>query len=88
MNLYRGYFLVRTAYAHLFSQTPHYTCLARFFKNAHAVRALLAQRLIQAQPLLHVVNLKCLSLAHGHRIHSLKLPEGAVGVGPWAPLLG
>jgi hypothetical protein len=32
--------------------------------------------------LLQVVDLKPLPLAQGHRIHSLDLPEAAVGVGP------
>jgi len=32
--------------------------------------------------LLQVVDQKPLPLAHGHRMHGLKLPEAAVGVGP------
>ena len=32
--------------------------------------------------MLQVVDQKPLPLAHGHRMHGLKLPEAAVGVGP------
>jgi hypothetical protein len=81
-DLAKGYLAAKTTLKAYFPSLPHLSRFYRVLQKAQGLLAHLAIRLSGGQGLLQVVDLKPIPLAHGHRIHSLSLPEAAVGVGP------
>ncbi|RIH87827.1 hypothetical protein Mlute_00844 [Meiothermus luteus] len=68
----KGFLSAKATLKAYFPSLPH---LSRCYRVLQKAQGLLAH-------LLQVVDLKPLPLAQGHRMHSLDLPEAAVGVGP------
>ena len=81
-DLAKGYLAAKTTLKPYFPSLPHLSRFYRVLQKAHGLLAHLALRLSGGEGLLQVVDLKPIPLAHGQRIHSLSLPEAAVGVGP------
>jgi hypothetical protein len=80
-DLAKGYLAAKTTLKAYFPSLPHLSRFYRVLQKAQGLLAHLAIRLSGGQGLLQVVDLKPIPLAHGHRIHSLGLPEAAVGLG-------
>ncbi|BFH82762.1 hypothetical protein TthTF25_06840 [Thermus thermophilus] len=81
-DLAKGYLAAKTTLKAYFPSLPHLSRFYRVLQKAQGLLAHLAMRLSGGRGLLHVVDLKSIPLAHGHRVHGLSLPEAAVGVGP------
>jgi len=81
-DLAKGYLATQTTLKAYFPSLPHLSRFYRVLQKAQGLLAYLAIGLSGGEGLLQVVDQKPLPLAHGHRMHGLKLPEAAVGVGP------
>ena len=81
-DLAKGYLAAKTTLKAYFPSLPHLSRFYRVLQKAQGLLAYLAIGLSGGEGLLQVVDQKPLPLAHGHRMHGLKLPEAAVGVGP------
>jgi hypothetical protein len=81
-DLAKGYLAAKTTLKAYFPSLPHLSRFYRVLQKAQGLLAYLAIGLSGGEGLLQVVDQKPLPLAHGHRMHGLRLPEAAVGVGP------
>lgn len=81
-DLAKGFLSAKATLKACFPSLPHLSRFYRVLQKAQGLLAHLAVHLSGGEGLLQVVDLKPLPLARGHRIHSLDLPEAAVGVGP------
>ncbi|VCU52721.1 hypothetical protein TTHN1_00474 [Thermus thermophilus] len=86
LDLSKGYLLSQALLRPYFPSLPHLSRFLRVLQNAQALLAHLALRLGQGPSLLHVVDLKPLPMAHGHRIRSYALSGSGIGVGPLGAL--
>ncbi|WP_038045706.1 transposase [Thermus caliditerrae] len=88
LDLSKGYLLSQALLRPYFPSLPHLSRFLRVLQNAQSLLAHLALRLAQGPSLLHVVDLKPLPMAHGHRIRGYALPGSGVGVGPLGGFAG
>ncbi|VCU52546.1 hypothetical protein TTHN1_00296 [Thermus thermophilus] len=88
LDLSKGYLLSQALLRPYFPSLPHLSRFLRVLQNAQALLAHLALRLGQGPSLLHVVDLKPLPMAHGHRIRSYALSGSGIGVGPLGGFAG
>ncbi|WP_038055504.1 hypothetical protein [Thermus amyloliquefaciens] len=88
LDLSKGYLLSQSLLRPYFPSLPHLSRFLRVLQNAQPLLAHLALRLAQGPSLLHVVDLKPLPMAHGHRIRGYALPGSGIGVGPLGGFAG
>ncbi len=87
-DLAKGYLAAKATLKPYFPSLPHLSRFYRIPQNAQGLLAHLAGRLAGGEGLLQVVDLKPIPLAHGHRIHTCRRPEAALGVGPLGAFAG
>jgi hypothetical protein len=87
-DLAKGYLAAKTTLKAYFPSLPHLSRFYRVLQKAPELLAHLAVRLSGGKGLLQVVDLKPITLAHGHRIHGLSLPAVHLGKGPQSSRCG
>lgn len=85
LDLSKGFLLSQFLLRSYFPSLPH---LSRFLRVLQNAQSHLALRLAQEPSLLHVVDLKPIPMAHGHRIREYALLGSGIGVGPLGGFAG
>lgn len=88
LDLSKGYLLAQSLLRSYFPSLPHLSRFTRVLQGAAHLLAHLAVALAQRPSHVHVVDLKPIPLAHGHRIRGYGLPHSGVGVGPLGGFAG